>query len=92
MDADLARERDAESGVEPGGMTDAREDLRETSESIQDDAQRLLALETEKAALDPADPRVVVLAHEIEQLARNQAQKTTAERAITEEIRDGEVS
>jgi hypothetical protein len=67
-------------------MPDAREDLRATSEAIQDDAERLAELEARKRALDAADPLVEELSREIETLARAMANKATVERELSEEI------
>jgi hypothetical protein len=70
-------------------MPDAREDLRATSEAIQDDAERLAELEARKRTLDAADPQVEELSREIETLARVMADKATAERELSEEIQAG---
>jgi hypothetical protein len=65
---------------------ETRDDIRAITKSIQDDTERLRAIEAKKAQLDPSDARTTALAKEAEQLARNLAQKATAERALTEEI------
>lgn len=67
-------------------MSDAHDDLRATSEAIQDDAERLAAMEEEKRSLDATDPRVEELSREIEALARAVRNKATAERQLSEEI------
>jgi hypothetical protein len=69
-------------------MSDAREDLRATSEAIKGDADQLKRLETEKGSLDPSDPRVAELSREAEQLTERLATKATAERVLSEEIAD----
>ena len=69
-------------------MSDARDDLRATSESIRHDAERLAALEAEKSAIDPENPRVLELSREIEELTRRLAHEATAERELSEEIQD----
>ena len=71
------------------GKTDARSDLRATSEAIQDDAERLAGLEARKRSLDAADPEVVDLSQQIETLARRMADKAAAERELSEEIQAG---
>jgi hypothetical protein len=70
-------------------MSNPRDDLRSTEESIRRDAERVKALEDEKAALDPADPRVEHLSEEIERLATVLQGKTAAERELVEEVRSG---
>lgn len=67
-------------------MTDARDDLRATSESVRDDAQRLAELEARKLSLDPADPAVDELSREVQQLVRTIGHKAAAERELAEEI------
>ncbi len=69
-------------------MPDARDDLRATSESIEGDAERLRDLEVQKQALDPADPSVVELSNEAEDLTHRIAHKATSERELSEEIQD----
>jgi hypothetical protein len=70
-------------------MPDASEDLRATSEAIQDDAERLADLESRKRALDAADPQVEELSREIETLTHGMADKATAERELSEEVQPG---
>jgi hypothetical protein len=72
-----------------GSVPDAEEDLRATSESIQDDAVRLKELEQEKTALPLNDPRVAELSREIEALARSLADKATVERKLSDELQEG---
>ena len=67
-------------------MQDPEADLRSTSESIQDDAERLKALEEQKSALDPSDPLVVELSHQVEALLRRTSTKARAETELSEEI------
>lgn len=69
-------------------MPNERDDLSATSEAIQADAQRLKDLEEFKNSLDPADPRVVELSHQIEALIRTIAHEARAETELSEEIRD----
>lgn len=67
-------------------MADTEEDLRATSESIEDDAVQLKRLEEQKATLDADDPRLADLSREIERLAHAVAEKTTVERVLSEEL------
>ena len=67
-------------------MPDARDDLRATSDSILSDTDRLATLEERKRALDPADPEVLALSVQIEELSVRLRQQATAERQIAEEI------
>ncbi len=61
-------------------MAEPREDLRSTEESILRDAEQVKSLEAEKAALDPADPRVPQLSEQIEGVTAGLEVKATAER------------
>jgi hypothetical protein len=67
-------------------MAEPRDDLRATAEAIQEDARQVEELEAEKLALDPADPRVVLLSEEVEALAGRLAHKAKAERDLSHEI------
>ena len=79
------------TGVE-GDMSDPVNDLRATSDAVLNDAQRLTDLETRKRSLDPADPEVDRLSREIEDLARRLSHKATAERELSDEIKDPEAN
>ncbi len=63
-----------------------REDLAATSESVEDDAERLVEIEHEKQGLDPADPRVDTLSIEAERLAGQIQQKSRLERQLADDI------
>ena len=67
-------------------MPDARDDLRATSEALQQDADLLEELEKQKETLDPEDPRLPDLARRVENLVRAMAAKASAERELVEEI------
>jgi hypothetical protein len=67
-----------------------REDLAATSESLQDDAERVVDIEHEKQDLDAADPRVDTLSVEAELLAGQIQQKSRIERELADEIESGE--
>jgi hypothetical protein len=67
-------------------MTDPRDDLRSTAESIRLDAQRVDDLESQKLDLDPADPKVVHLSLQIERVTSALRDKAVAERELSEEI------
>ena len=71
-------------------MTDPEEDLRSTAESIKRDAARVHELESEKIALDPADPKVVELSDQVERIAAGLRDKAVAERELSEEIQAAE--
>lgn len=74
-------------------MTDAdklRDDLAATSESLQEDAKRLLDIEEEKQGLDAGSPRVDALSLEAERLAMGIAQKSHIERDLADEIPAGD--
>ena len=61
---------------------DLESDIQATAEDVAADATDLQAIEAEKAALDPDDPRALQLASQAEQLAHGIASKTTAEREL----------
>jgi len=63
-----------------------REDFAATSESVEDDAERLVEIEHEKQKLDPADPRVDTLSIEAELLAGRIRQESRIERQLADEI------
>jgi hypothetical protein len=67
-------------------MPDLREDFHATADSIRRDAERVKILEEQKRALDPTDPRVLLLSEQVEQLAARLQDKTAAEQDLAEEI------
>ena len=73
-------------------MSDAKDDLRVTSEAVRDDAERLADLEARKLSLDPADPEVDQLSREVQELVRTIGHKAAAERELAEEIGGAEAS
>jgi hypothetical protein len=62
-----------------------QEDLRATAEAIAADAERLRAIEDEKAGLAVDDPRMVQLSDEAAAIARALLPKTAAQRELAEE-------
>ena len=66
-------------------MTDPRDDLRSTMDAIHRDAEQIADLEEEKAALDPTDPRLVTLSDEVQKVAGELKDLSTAERELSEE-------
>jgi hypothetical protein len=80
---------DAGSGVDEEvatTMSDPKEDLRATSESIQHDARLVEALEKEKEHLDAGDPRVEAISKEVEALIQAMQAKAAAETDLSEEL------
>jgi hypothetical protein len=67
-------------------MDDPRDDLRSIEESILRDADQVTSLEGEKAALDPADPRVPQLSEQVEGVTAGLEVKATAERELSEQV------
>ena len=67
-------------------MSESRDDLRSTSEALQDDAEVVNMLEQEKERLDALDPRVAEITRQIESLMRRMTTKATAQRELVEEI------
>jgi len=71
-------------------VTEAREDLRATSEAIAADADRLVEIEKQKLGLEDDDPQLLVLSTEAERIVRALGPKAAAERELAEEtVRDG---
>jgi hypothetical protein len=66
-------------------VSEAREDLRATSEAIAADADRLLEIEKQKLDLADDDPQLLVLSTEAERIVRALASKAAAERELAEE-------
>jgi hypothetical protein len=60
-------------------MSELHEDLRATADAIAGDAERLAAIEEEKAELADDDPKFVALSLEAQRIARSLVPKTTAE-------------
>lgn len=68
---------------------DRRDDLAATSESLEGDAERLVDIEHQKQALDPADPQVDALSIEAERLGGQIQGKSRVERELAHGIRAG---
>jgi hypothetical protein len=68
-------------------MAELDDDLHATTESIAADAERLVAIEEEKRALEPGDPRMIELSTESERLARGLVPKTGAETQLAKEAK-----
>jgi hypothetical protein len=66
-------------------MDDLEEDVRATAQSIEQDADRLAAIEDEKKGLPVGDPRLLELSREAEMIAKRLVPKTVAERALVVE-------
>ena len=64
-------------------------DIQATAEDIAADAATLQAIETEKAEVDPADPRALDLARQAERLAHDIAAKTVVERELVLKAAEG---
>jgi hypothetical protein len=67
-------------------MQNNRDDLRATGQAISRDAEQIEALEAEKAALDPADPRLAELSERVEHKTAELADKAAAESELVEAI------
>ena len=68
-------------------MADEDDDLKATVETIAADAERLTAVEREKATLEADDPRMADLSAEAERLAQRIHPLTSAEADLVEEAR-----
>ena len=68
-------------------MSEREDALQATTEDLIADAEELQAIEREKAAMPPDDPRQDELAAEAEELVREMVPKAVVQREI---VRDGE--
>jgi hypothetical protein len=68
-------------------MPDPIEDLRSTQESIQEDAETVLAMEREKSELDPQDPRVGEISDRVKDKTTELDSKAAAEKDLSAEVR-----
>jgi hypothetical protein len=68
---------------------DLESDIHATAEDITADADVLQAIEAEKAATDPTDPRAIELAARAVELARGIATKTVLEHELVVEAAQG---
>ncbi|HET7703637.1 MAG TPA: hypothetical protein VFK35_09565 [Candidatus Limnocylindrales bacterium] len=75
-----------EQGSDAAGRRAAEQDLRATAASIRVDIGRLAALEDEKLALDPQDPRVDDVSDEAVELADRIQREARAERQLSREV------
>jgi hypothetical protein len=73
-------------GSETEARRAAEQDLHATAASIRVDIGRLAALEDEKLALDPEDPRVDEVSDEAVELADRIQRETRAERQLSREV------
>lgn len=69
-------------------MSDPRQDLRATAESIRRDAEQVKILEEEKEVLDPTDARIPLLSEQVERLTAELHDKAAAERELSDEIQE----
>lgn len=63
-----------------------REDLAATSDSLREDAKRVVDIEDEKQHLDAGDPRLTRLSEEAERIAGQVQQKSRVERDLAESM------
>ena len=67
-------------------MNDLHDDFRASADDLAADAGRLKAIEEEKAVLDPADPRLVELSKDAEQLVDTMVDKASVQTARAKEL------
>jgi hypothetical protein len=67
-------------------MTNPRDDLKATEQSIQRDAKKIAELEEQKANLDPADPVVERISAQVQETAQALTDKSVAEQGLVDEI------
>lgn len=65
---------------------ETEQDLHATSESIKEDARRLLEIEHQKTTLDATDPRVDDLSDQAVELAKRALAKTLVERELSRDL------
>ena len=68
---------------------DLENDIQATAEDVAADADALQVIETEKAKIDPSDPRAQELAARAVELARGIATKTVVEHELVTEATQG---
>jgi hypothetical protein len=66
--------------------SELEDDLHTTAEANEADAQRLLEIEREKAALSADDPRLVTLADEAGAIAQRLAATVEVEKALARQV------
>jgi len=67
-------------------MNELHDDFRASADDLAADAGRLKSIEEEKAALDAADPRLVELSHDAEQLVEDMADKAAIQTDRAKEL------
>ncbi len=67
-------------------MTNPRDDLRATEQSIHRDAKKIVDLEERKSELDPSDPAVERISDQVQKTAQALSDKTAAEQELVDEI------
>jgi hypothetical protein len=67
-------------------MTNPRDDLKATEQSIQRDAKKIAELEEQKANLDPNDPAVERISDRVHETAQSLTDKSVAEQGLVDEI------
>jgi hypothetical protein len=72
------------------GVTNPRDDLRATEQSIHHDAKTIIKLEEQKVDLDPIDPEVERISDQVQEVAGALSDKAAAEQDIVEEIQTHE--
>lgn len=75
-----------QQGSDAADRRAAEQDLHATAASIRVDIGRLAALEDQKLALDPQDPRVDAVSDEAVELADRIQRETRAERQLSREV------
>jgi chromosome segregation ATPase len=72
----------------PGGrpVSEKRDDLKATNESLRQDAETIREIEEHKATLRPSDPRVDQLSERVENLVERMSVKAAAQTQLAAEI------
>ena len=69
-------------------MSETSSALRETSDALIRDLERLASLERDKRQMTPQDPRLVKIADEVESLALRVLGQSVRQRKLTEDARE----
>ena len=69
-------------------MSETSSALRETSDALIRDLERLASLERDKRQMTPQDPRLVKIADEVERLALRVLGQSVRQRELTEDARE----
>jgi hypothetical protein len=73
-----------DEALSPDSATDLHDDLISTSESLEADARRVVAIESQKQTMAPGDPRLVALSNEAARLGAEIEDKSRIEKRLAD--------